>query len=648
MTTTSSTTSTSGASILTTLNAGSGVDTTSLISGLVSASFDPKTAALTTKETANTAKVSALGTLTSKIDAFSSALGTLISGGTLFTQPSSSDSTILTATAKSGASIGNLSAQIEVRQTAQAQSVVSPYLASSAASVGQGSLTIKVGSTSTTVTVDSSNNTLAGLARSINSGNSGVTASVVSDATGARLVLKGATGAANAFTITPGANADAGLGRFAYGGTPMTLSGASVSSTYLADATTAPVGQGDFTLTTAGGSTMLTIDAAHDNLTDLAGAITGAGLGVTASVTTDVNGSYLVVTGGSFTLAPAATAHAGLARFAYNSATPAMTQAQEAKDAILRMDGVDVTRASNSIDDLVEGVTVNLVSAKVGTTVTLGSTRPTSAIAQAVSDFVAAYNDLKADIDTATTAPSGTAAAGALYGNSSIRDMQRQLAKLSSTPLSTAGGPSTLAEIGVSTNRDGTLAVDSTVLNKQLAAYPDAVEAMFNPTQHSDNALIRITSAMGAAKPGTYTITNVTAATSTTAAHGTIAGTAALTTGSKLYAANSTAASGLSIEPQGDVASATVTVDLGLGGALQAIRDALRGTSGTLTSLSSQLSTEKTSLATQRTKIEDDQSAYEDRLKSQFSKMDTRVAAYKSIQSFLTQQIDAWNKKSDS
>lgn len=652
MTTTSTTSSTSGGSILTTLGAGSGVDSGALVTGLVSATYDSKKSVLTGKETANTAKVSSLATLSNGIDSFATALNSLIGGGTLFTQPTTSDSAVVTATARAGASIGSLSASLEVRQTAQAQTLASPYFTSASSAIGQGKLMLAVGNKLATITVDSSNDSLTGLARTINSANTGVTAQVVTDANGARLVLKGQSGSANGFALQADANAAGGLAKFNYGGTPMALSGSAVSSTYFADATTTPVGQGTLTLTNGASTATLTIDPTNDNLQGLAAAITAAGIGLTGSVTTDANGSYLVITDAngatpSFTLSPDAGTQAGLQRFAYGAPVSQMSQAQAARDAIVRMDGVDITRSSNSIDDLIDGVTLNLVSEKPGTTILLGAQRPTAAINQAVQDFVAAYNELKTQIDTASAAPAsgGDSAAGALYGNASVRDMQHRLARLSSTELTSGGtGPKTLAEIGVTTSRDGTLTVDTAVLTKALAAYPAQIEAMFNPGQHSDNPLVKITSAMGATKPGSYTISGITAAANGNSAAGTIAGKPAVGAGSLLYASVSSGASGLVIEPQGDIASATITVDLGLGGALQQIRDALRASGGALDALSTSLTAEKTKLATQRTDMQQAESAYKDRLTSQFSKMDTRVAAYKSIQSYLEQQIAVWTK----
>jgi len=552
--TSSSTSSTTGSSILTSLGAGSGIDTDALVTGLVSASFDPKDSALKTKEDANTAKISSLGTLTGGIDAFANALQQLVAGGTLKSQPSTSDSSVVTATAQNGTNISSLSAQIEVRQVATAQSLVSPYLASTTTAVGLGGLTLTTGTGASArtfnITIDASNNTLAGLATAINATNtgttpSGLTASVVTDANGARLVVKGQTGSANSFTITAN-GADPDLSRF-----------------------------------------------------------TSTGTGAQ------------------------------------------MTQAQPAQDAIIRMDGVDTTHTTNTVTDLIAGVTLNLVSARPGTTITLGVTRPTDAITQAVNDYVSAYNSLKSEIDTATAIGSGGTGQGPLYGNSAIREMQRQLQKITSTALSSyPNGPQTLAEIGVSTGQDGTLSVDANKLAKALSAYPDAVEAMFNPTQRSSSPLIKITSAMGSTKPGTYTLTNITVGSPSTSMVDGVAFLPSSSDPNGMMASVLSDAAGLSIQPQGNVASATITVDAGISGILQGIRDSLRANGGILDSLGDSLTAEKKTLADNRTRLENLESAYKDQLTAQFTRMQTQVASYKSIQSYMTQQIAAWSNKS--
>ena len=532
-------------SIAATLGIGSGLDTASLVSQLSAAVNGPKEAAITARETANTAAVSSLGQASSGIDNFATALSSLISGGTLFTQPTVSDAGVLGASALPGARLGGLAASVEVKALAQAQSLVSGYSANSGTAVGTGTLTLTTPIKSVAITIDSSNNSLAGLARSINAANSGVTASVITDTNGARLVLKGQTGAANAFTLAAGAGSDPSLANFAYD--PGTSGG--------------------------------------------------------------------------------------------------MTRPVEAQDALLVVDGVSVLRSSNSISDLIPGVKLDLKKVAIGSAVSLGFSRPTAAITQGVQDFVGAYNELKSVLDTATAVKNADGSGGGpLRGDLGIQTMQRMLAKLPTTVLNSSGGVATLAEVGVKTNRDGSLSVDAAVLASRLAADPDGVEALFNPSQYASTDLIQITSAMGKAKPGVYTLTNLVPQNGSTAATGTIAGVAAISSSASLIAAATSSAVGLVIKPLGAVASATVTVDAGLGGALQAIRDALRGSSGPLANSSAALSTQAKKLSAEMDAQTTRSAAYTARLTAQFTQMDKLVSSYKATQSYLEQQVAAWNK----
>jgi flagellar hook-associated protein 2 len=531
-------------SIANSLGIGGGIDTGSLIEQLSEASRAPKDAILKAKEDLNTAQISAVGQASSAISSFSSALTQLINGGTLFTQPTVSESSVFTATALPGARIGSLSTQLEVRQLAQAQSLVSENLDDINATVGKGKITLTTKSGSFDVTVDDTNNNLIGLARAINLKGAGVIASIVEDSNGARLVLKSATGADQAFTLAVDPAAEADLGRFAY----------------------------------------------------------GPG-----------------VTGG-------------------------MTRAQQAQDALLKLDGVSVSRSSNTISDLVEGVKIELKSAKIDTPISLGASRPTTAIKQAVTDVVDTYNALKATLDELTAAKSGSAAAGPLHGDSGVRTLRAQLSRLTATVLASGGTYSTLAEIGVATQRDGTLTVDSARLDAAITNDPDSVEALFNPGQTSDNPLVKITSAYGRTKPGTYTVTNLVPGDTITPASGNIDGKPAIGAANRLVASINSGAAGLVIEPQAAVTSATITVDLGLGGALKAISDLLTSSTGPFSSSGSRLKQQAADLVEDRAKMESRETKYHDQLVKQFTVMSTRVASIKATQSYLEQQVALWTK----
>jgi flagellar hook-associated protein 2 len=529
------------ASIGYSLGIGSGIDTKKLIEDLAAAAKAPKEALIAKREAVNVAKISALGEASGAIDGFAAALSALVAGGTLFTQPTVSDESVLTASAVAGLDINNLSAQIEVRQLALAQTLVSENLATAASAVGQGDLTLTTATGSFTVTIDAANDSLSGLAKAINDKNAGVTATVVTDLNGSRLMLKGGTGEAKAFTLS--------------------------------------------------------------------------------------------VPGGTST---------GLERFAYAPAVPGgMTAAQLAKDAIIGLDGVEIRRGSNSFSDVIPGVQIDLKRAVLGSTVSLGIKRPTTAITQAVDDFVAAYNGLHALLKEVTgTAADGTP--GPLRGDQGMRDMQRQLGRLTSTILNSGEGPQTLAEIGVSTNRNGTLSVNATKLKEMLESDPQGVEALFNPRQYSSSPLVTIFSKMGAAKPGTYVLTDLVPD-SGTGATGKVGGVAMISSGAHLIAPASSTAIGLVVDVKGAIASATITVDAGLGGALQAVRDAVRAQTGAISTAQQRLAKEAKAIAEDRAKMESRADTYYNQLVQSYTTMEKQVTAFKATQSYLDQQIKIWN-----
>lgn len=534
------------------LGAGSGIDTASLIEGLVEANRKPRENAIKKREDANSAQISALGKASSAITSFSSALSSLISGGSLFTQPTVSDSTILSAKALPGARLGGLSGGVEVKQIALGQTLVSADLASASATVGTGTITLKMGTQSYDITIDGTNNSLEGLAREINGKNSGVTANVVTSEGVARLVLKGPEGAARAFTLSVPDGTATGLERFAFGP---------------------------------------------------------------------------AVTGG-------------------------MVQKQGAQDAILVLDGIEVQRGSNTVNDLIPGVELSLKRAAAGTTVSLGSQRPTEAIKQSMKDFVDAYNELNSVLKELTAAGSPGSPAGPLYGDVGVRDMQRQLARLTTTVLSSDGGSvRTLAEVGIATNRDGTLALRADRLQEALTQNPDAVEALFNPGQHTSSTAIKITSPLGKVAPGTYKLTDIVPAPDGGNASGNIevvinGKTEKFPlTGLGSYLIVPAAADqgvGLVIQVSGAVASATATVDPGIGGALKAINDKLTARNGPLVNSNDRLKQQADDIAGDRKLMETRSETYKARLITTYAAMEKRVSAFKATQSYIEQQVKAW------
>jgi len=224
-----------------------------------------------------------------------------------------------------------------------------------------------------------------------------------------------------------------------------------------------------------------------------------------------------------------------------------------------------------------------------------------------------------------------------------VRELQHRLSQLPTQILSSPGdGPHTLAEVGVRTNRDGTLSLDSTRLASVLASNPDGVEALFNPGQYSSSPFLTIKNAIGKVAPGTYTITNAVPAAAPAVASGKVNNVAMTGIGANLVAPQGSAAIGLILGVSGTVTSATITVDPGLGGALQSIRDALRARGGAFASAQERLSHEADRIATDRAQLETSSTKYYNQLLTTFTAMDSRVSAFKATQSYLDQQIQIW------
>jgi len=197
---------------------GSVIDVSSLVSQLVTATYAAQVANNASQTSAVTTQISALGALKSALATFQGALATLDTP-TSFNAltASSSDQSAFTATADSSAVAGTYS--VGVTQLAQAQQLVSTaFSGGSDTTIGTGTLALSLGGQSFTVAIDSTDNTLAGIAAAINSatGNPGITATLVQGLDGAHLVLASAqTGAGNTIQVSA-SGGDGGLAQLAY------------------------------------------------------------------------------------------------------------------------------------------------------------------------------------------------------------------------------------------------------------------------------------------------------------------------------------------------------------------------------------------------------------------------------------------------
>jgi flagellar hook-associated protein 2 len=365
---------------------GSGLDVDDLVSRLMAVERQPL-ARLDKKEASFQAKLSAFGTLKSALSEFQTAakaLGTPAKLSPLKT--SVADAAVLGASAGEGAVAGNY--DIEVKSLAQSQKLISNTgYGALTDEVGTGKLSIALGSydadgaftadaakSAVELTIDSSNNTLAGVRDAINASNAGVTASVINDG----------------------------------------------SKSYLA----------------------------------LTSKTTGVSSAMQLSVTLPDGAD------------PAATP--SLSALAYNGpASTGLRQTVAAADAVIVVDSVRITKPSNTITDAIQGITLNLSKTTAeGVTTKLNLERETAPVKTAIETFVTAYNSLYKSMSESTAFDTATGKAAVLNGDSTVRSIQTQLRGILSSAISGAApGSATLADIGITSQRDGTLAVDGAKLN---------------------------------------------------------------------------------------------------------------------------------------------------------------------------------------
>lgn len=381
------------------LGIGSGLDVNSIISGLMKVEQAPLTQ-LQTKATSIQSTVSAYGAVSSAMSTFRDAAATLALPSTWnATTSTSANPTAVGVTSSASAAAGNYA--IGVQSLAAAQSTVSGTFASNSALVGTGTLHFDIGtwssgnaaftptggSTGVDVAI-ASTDTLDTLASKVNAANTGVSASVVSDNTGARLVFAAQkTGLANSFRITA-VGADAGVSALAYN--------------------------------PPGGAT-------------------------------------------------------------------ATTQTQSAADAKATINGLPVTSSSNTLSNVLNGLTVSLNQVTTSP-VQVSVAQDTSGITKSAQTFIDSYNALSTLLTTDLAYNSATKVAGPLQADSSAISLQRQLRNV----LSSASGASTvfttLSQVGLQVQTDGTLKLNSATLGSALSSNPSELKKLFtnvdllNPT----------------------------------------------------------------------------------------------------------------------------------------------------------------------
>ncbi|MBN9430368.1 MAG: flagellar filament capping protein FliD [Burkholderiales bacterium] len=381
-----------------TISASSSIDVSGIVSQLMQIERQPLTAMKTTLTGIQT-KLSAFGKLQSALSAMQDAARALTRTDTWrAAKATSSDESAMTATAGSGAITGGYT--IEVSQMAQRQTVASSPFAASDTVVGGGTLRIQMGtldSSGTSFSADAARPevainiaegaTLADIRSAINGAGAGVTATLVSDASGQRLMLRSTeTGAEQAFRIA--------------------------------------------------------VDDTDGNSTDASGL-------------------------SALAFDPAAAAGAGR--------NLSMTQA--AQNALVTVNGLAVEAKGNKLEGVIENVTIDLKRVTTAP-VEIGIDADSAAQRTAIDNFVKSYNEVNKLIASQTAYDAATKTAGTLQGNQNVTRIQQQMREILRSTVA-GNTPNSLNAAGIELQRDGSLAVNETKMNKALAS-PQSLQNLFS------------------------------------------------------------------------------------------------------------------------------------------------------------------------
>ncbi len=214
--------------------------------------------------------------------------------------------------------------------------------------------------------------------------------------------------------------------------------------------------------------------------------------GVKATIVNDGTNYRLIITGNETGSAKSITIDAGTTLDGNNSTVnftaATFTQTKAAANAVFKVDSLPISRSTNSVSDVITGLTINLKKKESSATVTVAADN--ASIKEQINDFVSAYNDVMSFLTTNTAYDAATGESGILSGEGTARNIQNRIRDIASGDVSgLSGSLSMLAEIGITTDyKTGNLVINSSTLDTKLGSNLDDIAELF---QDSTNGIAK-------------------------------------------------------------------------------------------------------------------------------------------------------------
>ena len=323
--------------------------------------------------------------------------------------------------------------------------------------------------------------------------------------------------------------------------------------------------------------------------------------------------------------------------YAYDATDGAqLTQRVAGTNSAFTVDGISMTRSSNSVEDLFDGFTLDLKKTS-GTAIRVSSEVDLTSVQTLVEGYVGTYNQvmesLKAMGQNDQVDPEND---GALIGDSTLREIMRELRGMSSTAIGGYdGGPYYLSYLGVQTERDGSLSFDRTKMETQFKSKPETVRAFFTNNYATSNSNITIKAFdFINTKPGSYAF-------STDGTTHTIGGISATKSGDT-YSVASGNPKGLTIEVENGSGVTSGTIYYG-----KSFLNLLTEKLDTYLKFNSIIDTRVTNLNDTLRTVSDKRIALEGRIQKlteryalQYSSMESTIAQFQETGNMLTSMLE--------
>lgn len=306
----------------------------------------------------------------------------------------------------------------------------------------------------------------------------------------------------------------------------------SLSSAAVADADS-PLGQGEITLQFGNWNAALdnfdvnpdrtgvsiTLDESNNSLTGLRDAINSANVGVQASIINDGTGYRLLLNGPSGAdneisltvnedpLEP------GLAMFNFNESSQSLTQQQQGRDAHIRLNGLLITRQSNQVTDVIEGLEFDIFNSDPAEVINVNISADRGTAETAIRDFVEAYNTFVGEVERLTGLDEETGEFGSLQNDSLANNLMQNIRGfLGSAMPGIDNGFANLGSLGIYTRRDGTLEIDedpdrpNTNFQAAINNHYEKVRDFFVPNTHSSDSRVSVNGYSSRTQSGSYDV----------------------------------------------------------------------------------------------------------------------------------------------